>query len=105
MCDLFDVQLDDLNGIGPADCVFDRAAFVAVPKCDRRRYADKVTSLCRPDAYNYLMITEVYDDQKYDIGPPFCANMQDLQASFEGKFYFNQQLVMLLNLYVPLGRP
>ena len=65
------------------DCVFDRAAYVAVPKSARRQYAEVVTALCRSD-FRYLMITEVYDDTRFDIGPPFCAKLGDLRESFQG---------------------
>ena len=73
---------DDLDG-ELADCVFDRAAYVAVPKSLRRRYAEAVTGLCSLN-FRCLMITEVYDDKRFDIGPPFCAKLEDLQESFQG---------------------
>ena len=75
---------DDLDG-ELADCVFDRAAYVAVPKSLRRRYAEAITGLCSLN-FRCLMITEAYDDKRFDIGPPFCAKLEDLQESFQGNY-------------------
>ena len=81
VCDLYNFTANHREE--PFDCVFDRAAFVAIPIEQRTKYAEKVVSLCKP-IFKYLLVTEEYDDRKYDIGPPWCAREADISKAFRG---------------------
>ena len=63
VCDIFDLDGNPtvLSEADKVDCVFDRAAFVAIRPEDRDRYVSLMRSLSAD--FNYLLIVEQYDDQ------------------------------------------
>lgn len=59
------------------DCVWDRAALVAVEPQHRGKFADSVKRLAK-EAFRYLIITTEYDESKVQ-GPPFSVTKQDIE--------------------------
>lgn len=75
--DLFDVTADTLGGCG---AVYDRAAIIAQPASERRRYADIVYAKL-PAGCRGLMITLDYPQAEMD-GPPFSVDEAEVRRLF-----------------------
>lgn len=75
--DLFDVTAETLGGCG---AIYDRAAIIAQPAAQRRRYADEVYAKL-PAGCRGLMITLEYPQTEMD-GPPFSVDGTEIQRLF-----------------------
>lgn len=65
--------------LGVVDAVYDRAAFVALPKEMRDRYAEHLVQLT--NGAQQLLITFEYD-QALQVGPPFAISNQELAQQY-----------------------
>ena len=84
VCDIFDLDGNPtavLSEADKVDCVFDRAAFVAIRPEDRDRYVPLMRSLSAD--FNYLLIVEQYDDQKFPIAPPWSLRSDQVEMYFK----------------------
>lgn len=77
--DIFDVGPEEAGRLGGA---FDRAALIALPERDRRRYVPHVTSLLAPGAA-LLLVSLDYDEGAME-GPPFRVPDPEVEALFAG---------------------
>lgn len=68
------------NQIGAVDCVYDRAALVALPQEIRDQYVQQLQNLLQPKT-EILLITFAYDQSKRD-GPPFSIDHKEVQRLF-----------------------
>ena len=65
--------------LGPVDAVFDRAAFVALPRDMRTAYAPHITHISGKAPH--LLITFEYDTSVLD-GPPFSLQSDELEQRY-----------------------
>ena len=72
------------QAVGTFDCVWDRAALVALPPDVRDRYAEHLTSLVAPGG-RILMVSFHYDPQRMN-GPPFSLGGDEIEARFSRDF-------------------
>ncbi len=79
--DFFKLSPDHLDRI---DRVYDRAAVIALPPLQRKKYAAHMMSIL-PSAAEIFVITITYDQSKME-GPPFSVSDEELQALF-GEHY------------------
>jgi thiopurine S-methyltransferase len=70
--------------VGTFECVWDRAAMVALPPELRDRYAEHLTRLVAPGG-RILMVTFHYDPQRMS-GPPFSLGGDEIEARFSERF-------------------
>ncbi|MEM7280915.1 MAG: thiopurine S-methyltransferase [Pseudomonadota bacterium] len=75
--DFFALQADQL---GPVDAIYDRAALIALPQTDRRRYADQCKSLAGED-YKILLIGLEYLPDSV-VPPPYSMSRTDMEAAY-----------------------
>ncbi|MGM0577973.1 MAG: thiopurine S-methyltransferase [Myxococcota bacterium] len=75
--DFLEVRRED---VGPVDCVYDRAALIALPPEQRRAYAAHVADLLEPGARS-LLLTMAYDQERVD-GPPFSVQDDEVWALY-----------------------
>lgn len=66
--------------IGAVDCVYDRAALVALPTEMRDQYVQQLQSLLSPGT-EQLLITFEYDQSKRE-GPPFSIDQQEVERLY-----------------------
>lgn len=66
--------------IGEVDCVYDRAALVALPKEMRDQYVQQLQTLLSPGT-EQLLITFEYDQSKRE-GPPFSIDQQEVERLY-----------------------
>lgn len=69
--------------LGEVDAVYDRAAFVALPKEMRDRYAEHLVQLT--NGAQQLLITFEYD-QTLQAGPPFAISNQELTQQYNHRY-------------------
>jgi len=67
--------------IGPIDCVYDRAALIALPREVRTRYVDHLKTLIPSGTYG-LVITIDYAEGAWP-GPPFNVTNDDVRAYYK----------------------
>jgi thiopurine S-methyltransferase len=75
--DFFDVTRHD---VGAVDCAYDRAALIALPPGERRRYVTHLLDLL-PAGAPILLITLDYDDSSTS-GPPFAVSDDEVRELF-----------------------
>jgi thiopurine S-methyltransferase len=75
--DFFDVTPAD---VGPIDCVYDRAALIALPEGLRGRYVTHLLELLRPGA-RVLLVTLDYEAGA-KTGPPFAVSDEEVEVRF-----------------------
>jgi thiopurine S-methyltransferase len=75
--DFFDVTRDD---VGALDCAYDRAALIALPPGERRRYVTHLLGLL-PVHAPILLITLDYDGSSTS-GPPFAVSDGEVRELF-----------------------
>jgi len=68
------------NQIGSIDCVYDRAALVALPQDMRDQYVEKLKDLLAPNT-EILLITFSYDQSKRE-GPPFSIDAAEVERLY-----------------------
>lgn len=78
--DIFSVSRDVL---GPVDAIYDRAAFVALPKPMRDRYTAHLIHLT--DRAPQLLISYDYDQQLVD-GPPFAISNEEVAHQYQQSY-------------------
>lgn len=66
--------------IGKVDCVYDRAALVALPPEMRDQYVEKLQNLLESKT-EILLVTFSYDQSKRD-GPPFSIDQQEVERLY-----------------------
>ncbi len=66
----------------PIDCVWDRAALVALPKPDRARYAKTLATIA-PSAT--LLLNSFDYDQSVMHGPPFSVTPEEVEFHYSGQ--------------------
>ncbi|KAI1289341.1 Thiopurine S-methyltransferase [Halotydeus destructor] len=74
------------------DCVWDRAALVAILPEDRATYVDAIKRLTKK-SFKYLLVTLDYEQSKVD-GPPFSVPLEEVKQLFQG-FAKVEQLSLL----------
>lgn len=77
--DVFDLAPRDLP---PIDAILDRAAWIALPRDARARYAAKLAELARPGTRLLLVAL----DHDLDSGPPFAVTEQEVRELAGGAF-------------------
>ncbi|XP_045160399.1 probable thiopurine S-methyltransferase [Mercenaria mercenaria] len=77
-CDCFDLSS---KLCGKFDCIWDRGGFVALPVKERKRYANVIKSLMKPDC-RYLLDCFLVDNTTFG-GPPFNCTEEDVSKCFE----------------------
>lgn len=75
--DFFDLKPAHLEGV---QCVFDRAALIALPPEVRKRYVERLLDLLNPQAPLLLITFEYPQDQK--DGPPFSVEEDEVRGLF-----------------------
>ncbi|XP_041356889.1 probable thiopurine S-methyltransferase [Gigantopelta aegis] len=76
-CDVFDLRRED---VGQFDCIWDRGSFVAIPVSKRKRYADIIVSLMKPDC-RYLLDCFLLNNEQF-AGPPFSCTENDINTFY-----------------------
>lgn len=66
------------------DAIYDKAALIALPAEKRKRYADKLLSLCNART-QMLMNTFEYEQEEMN-GPPFAVSFEELKKLF-GQYF------------------
>lgn len=66
------------------DAVYDKAALVAIPKENRKDYAQKIIALCNKDTHIFLQTFEYRQEEM--SGPPFSVSEQEVKTLFGGHF-------------------
>lgn len=79
--DFFALTPQHLAGV---TAVYDRAALIALPPAQRRRYAHHMASLLAPST-QVLLITHDYAQARMS-GPPFSVPEDEVRSLFEGHF-------------------
>ncbi|XP_060570480.1 probable thiopurine S-methyltransferase isoform X2 [Ruditapes philippinarum] len=77
-CDCFDLTS---KLCGKFDCIWDRGGFVALPVKDRKRYANVMKSLMKPDC-RYMLDCFLVDNEAF-AGPPFNCTTKDVSKCFD----------------------
>lgn len=73
--DFLKLTSESLEGSAP-DFIYDRAAIVALPKKMRRRYAETLTRLTKPDTLYFL---HTFDYNQFEMdGPPFSVTYAEI---------------------------
>jgi len=78
--DIFDL---DAEILGSVDCVYDRAALVAMPENTRRAYAEHLVDITK--GVNQFVVCFEYDQSQMK-GPPFSINPELLSAYYSKEF-------------------
>jgi len=75
----------DLNAemLGPVDCVYDRAALVAMPEDTRRAYTEHLVAITH--GANQFVVCFEYDQNQMK-GPPFSINPELLSVYYSKEF-------------------
>jgi thiopurine S-methyltransferase len=86
--DSIDIFVGDIfhlsrKALGDVDAIYDRAAFVALPKEMRDRYAEHLINLT--NGAQQLLITFEYD-QSLQAGPPFAISNQELSLQYSDAY-------------------
>lgn len=77
-CDCFDLSS---KVCGKFDAIWDRGGFVALPVKERKRYANVMKSLMKPDC-RYLLDCFLVDNEVFG-GPPFNCSTEDVTRCFD----------------------
>ncbi len=85
--DFFQLVPEDLRHIR---MVYDRAALIALPLEQRRKYVEHLTAIL-PDGARILLITLTYDSSEMK-GPPFSVSADEVQELY-GKDYAVRQVL------------
>ena len=67
--------------LGPVDAIWDRAALIALPDDDRRRYVDHLRGLV-PKGGRFLLVTLEYPPGSAE-GPPFSVEEAEVRVLFD----------------------
>lgn len=70
--------------LGVIDCVYDRAALIALPKTLRRHYVAHLSSLLSPHT-SILLITTSYNQRQMQ-GPPFSIDEEAVMDLFKSRY-------------------
>ncbi len=81
--DFFAIDFAKLQKI---DCVYDRAALIALPYEMRKNYVEHLKKL---DSVKYLLITLNYPSDE-EIGPPFSVSQKELVELYSDKFVIEE---------------
>ncbi|RMZ94256.1 thiopurine S-methyltransferase [Brachionus plicatilis] len=65
------------------DCVWDRGALVALPKEQRKKFAQIVCSILKPE-FRYILDAFDYDSNLYQ-GPPHVVTLEEIQILYGSK--------------------
>ncbi len=79
--DFFKLKKDYLPGV---DAIYDKAALIALPNEQRKKYAHKILSLCKSHT-QILMNTFEYEQEEM-TGPPFAVLREELDELFGQHF-------------------
>jgi len=79
--DVFAIENENITAF---DCVYDRAALIALPPEMRAGYVETMSALLKPGA-KYLLISLEYPDDTLD-GPPFPIDGQEISRLFHAGF-------------------
>ncbi len=85
--DFFKITAKKLPGF---TCIYDRAAFVALPPDRRKKYVNKIIELSNPETRIFLHTFE-YDQQEMN-GPPFSVLEKEIDVLY-GNFFSKQLLL------------
>ena len=92
LADFFDLKVQETNTF---ECIFDRAALVALPESLRPSYAKHLKSFLSRNGH-LLIITMDYDINKMS-GPPFYVSKKELCQLFETKKVNELDRMSMLN--------
>ena len=75
-----------------ADCFYDRAALIALPKSMRLNYVKQITTLTGSTS-NGLLVSIEYNPTQSEF-PPFCVDDNEITELFSNRFTIKKLLEM-----------
>ena len=87
--DIFDLEPRHMKN---ADCFYDRAALIALPKSMRLNYVKQITTLTGSTS-NGLLVSIEYNPTQSEF-PPFCVDDNEITELFSNRFTIKKLLEM-----------
>lgn len=79
--DFFKLKKGYLPGV---DAIYDKAALIALPNEQRKKYADKILSLCK--SHTQILMNAFEYEQEEMTGPPFAVFKDEIKKLFGQHF-------------------